>query len=133
MFAVPSGGTGEVMKVDVRGHSLSDSIHVISSGGFLIGASESTISPMVSLPPQGGSFYARFSPSVATQAQNTETGIITLNSGNVSDTISCIGSVYEEICFSPQELSGERQDSIMNLSWSEPVHYGINPDVVIIS
>ena len=130
---IPAGTTGEVTKVDVRGHSLSDSITIMSNGGFVVGLNDSTFVPMVSLPPQGGSFYVVYAPSTTTQAQNTEVVNIILTSGNVSDTVVCYGYAYEEICLAPQEVSGARQDDVVNLSWVEPYSYENNLTPVTIS
>jgi hypothetical protein len=130
---VPAGTTGEVTKVDVRGHSLSDSITIMSNGGFMVGLNDSTFVPTVSLPSQGGAFYVVYAPATTTQAQNTETVNIILTSGNVSDTVVCYGSAYEDICLSPQDVTGARHDSVVNLSWVEPYSYGNNPTSVTIS
>ena len=130
---IPAGTTGEVTKVDVRGHSLSDSITIMSNGGFVVGLNDSTFVPMVSLPPQGGSFYVVYTPSMTTQAQNAEVVNIILTSGNVSDTVVCYGSAYEEICLAPQDVAGARDESVVNLSWVEPYSYGNNLTPVTIS
>lgn len=130
---VPFGTTGEVMKVDVRGHALSDSIIVTSGGGFLVGTSDSTFSPIVSLPPKGGELYVVYSPSLATQTRFTENVNIILASGNARDTLFCYGAAYENACLSPQDLTGARQDSIVNLSWSEPFSYENPQNVATIS
>lgn len=130
---VPVGTTGEVTKVDVRGHDLTDSITIMSNGEFMVGANDSTFSAMVSLPPQGGSFYVVYAPSMTTQAQTTEIVNIILTSGNVSDTVFCYGAAYEDICLAPQDVIGVRQDSVVNLSWVEPYSYENNLTPVTIS
>ena len=111
-FHTASGFGSSVHKVSVIGNGLTAGIQAVVTGNFLISSDSTTYSSTVTLPSIGGVLFVQYIPGNV----DSETGTITLTSGNLHTTVSLIGQNNGD-CAPPQNLTLSNANGIIDLHW----------------
>ena len=111
-FHTASGFGSSVHKVSVIGNGLTAGIQAVVTGNFLISSDSTTYSSTVTLPSTGGALFVQYIPGNV----DSETGTITLTSGNLHTTVSLIGQNNGD-CAPPQNLTLSNANGIIDLHW----------------
>lgn len=117
------GSNSEIASIEIRGIFLTDSISVSASPHFKVGKTRDSLQSQLVMPTKGGTLYIQYTPTA--DSVTTESGIIILNSGNISDTVHIYATTCLPLCFAPKELTAYPVYHGINLSWTAPE---TNPD-----
>ena len=107
-FHTASGFGSSVHKASIIGNGLTAGIQAVVTGNFLISSDSTTYSSTVTLPSTGGDLFVQYIPGNV----DSETGTITLTSGNLHTTVSLIGQNNGD-CAPPQNLTLSNANGII--------------------
>ena len=120
-FLTEEGSVSDSKSVPVLGANLSNPISASITGNFQISTDNANFQTTLSLNSQGGILYLRYNPTVSS---GTESGLLVLTSGNVTDTIFLSGTVYDPYphCIPPENLTISSQNlHDVTVHWETPV------------